>query len=246
MPGQNAPESDATPAYNAWNEVATALNAALLSSRIRGISATIVGYDRWTEHGSDLVLRQGANVRSGMAGQPWRSVAADSLHRAGFVVLEADGWYSFHALDLDVLDPPEIDVLIPEPGGLSADQLEALLRDLARRHQGLRFGRTGAVVEALESSAAEGRPAVARELSRAALMGAALEMFGVAEEPARPDEDDPDEEEEDESGYVGGCGCRSGDGSGWTALLLAALAAERDVLAEQGERGAVDAVADDH
>ncbi|HEU5055214.1 MAG TPA: N-acetylmuramoyl-L-alanine amidase [Kofleriaceae bacterium] len=59
--------------------------------------------------------------------------------------------------------------------------------------------------------------------ARAALMGAALEMFGVAEEPARPDEDDPDEEDEDESGYVGGCGCRSGDGSGWTALLLAAL-----------------------
>ena len=94
---------DATPAYNAWNEVATALNAALLSSRLRGTSATIVGYDRWTAPGSDVVLRQGATVRQGLPGQPWRSVSADSLHRAGFVVMEADGWYSFHALDLDVL-----------------------------------------------------------------------------------------------------------------------------------------------
>ena len=92
-----------TQAHNAWNEVATALNAALLSSRVRGTSATVVGYDRWTAPGSDVVLRQGANVRVGLPGQPWRSVSADSLHRAGFVVREANGWYTFHSLDLDVL-----------------------------------------------------------------------------------------------------------------------------------------------
>lgn len=94
---------DVTQAYNAWNEVATALNAALLSSRIRGLSVTIVGYDRWTEPASDVVLRQGANVRSGIGGQPWRSVSADSLHRFGFVIQEPNGWYTFHAVDLEVL-----------------------------------------------------------------------------------------------------------------------------------------------
>lgn len=94
---------DVTPAYNAWNEVATALNAALLSSRLRGATATILAYDRWTQPGSDVVLREGASVRSGLAGQPWRSLSADSLHRAGFVVMEANGWYTFHALDLEVL-----------------------------------------------------------------------------------------------------------------------------------------------
>jgi arginase len=47
------------------------------------------------------------------------------------------------ALDLDVLDPPEIDVLIPEPGGLSADELETLLRDLARRAPVAGIGVTG-------------------------------------------------------------------------------------------------------
>ncbi len=94
---------DVSAAYNAWNEVSTALNAALLSSRQRGTTATIVSYDRWTEPGSDVVLRQGANIRSGMPGMPWRSLSADSLHRTGFVVREPNGWSTFHAPDLDVL-----------------------------------------------------------------------------------------------------------------------------------------------
>ena len=46
----------------------------------------------------------------------------DSVERA---VAGADAVYV--ALDLDVLDPAEIDVLIPEPDGMSADELEALL-----------------------------------------------------------------------------------------------------------------------
>jgi arginase len=40
---------------------------------------------------------------------------------------------TYVALDLDVLDPSEVDVLIPEPNGLSADELETFLRDLSRR-----------------------------------------------------------------------------------------------------------------
>jgi hypothetical protein len=94
---------DITPAYNAWNEVSTALTAALLSTRLRGTSATVVKYDRWTEPGSEVVLRQGANIQSGLPGMPWRSVPADSLHHAGFVVKDGSNWYTFHAPDLDVL-----------------------------------------------------------------------------------------------------------------------------------------------
>lgn len=92
-----------TQAYSAWNEVTTALHAALLSSRHRGLQTTVMSYDRWTDADNDVVLRQGANVREGANGQPWRSVPADSLHRAGFVVKDRDGWYSFYAPDLDVL-----------------------------------------------------------------------------------------------------------------------------------------------
>jgi arginase family enzyme len=47
------------------------------------------------------------------------------------------------ALDLDVLDPTEIDVLIPEPDGFSSDQLEELLRDLKSKASIAGIGVTG-------------------------------------------------------------------------------------------------------
>jgi arginase family enzyme len=50
---------------------------------------------------------------------------------------------TYVALDLDVLDAEEIDVLIPEPDGLSADELEALLRELAARTTVAGIGVTG-------------------------------------------------------------------------------------------------------
>jgi len=50
---------------------------------------------------------------------------------------------TYVALDLDVLDPSEVDVLIPEPDGPSADELEALLRDLAERTTISGIGVTG-------------------------------------------------------------------------------------------------------
>jgi len=50
---------------------------------------------------------------------------------------------TYVALDLDVLDPSEVDVLIPEPDGPSADELEALLRDLAERTTIAGIGVTG-------------------------------------------------------------------------------------------------------
>ena len=62
----------------------------------------------------------------------------DSLDRA----LEGvDATYV--ALDLDVLDPTEVDVLISEPDGPSADELETLLRDLAAMTTIAGIGATG-------------------------------------------------------------------------------------------------------
>jgi arginase family enzyme len=62
----------------------------------------------------------------------------DSLDRA----LEGvDATYV--ALDLDVLDPSEVDVLIAEPGGPSADEVERLLRDIAGRTSIAGLGVTG-------------------------------------------------------------------------------------------------------
>jgi arginase len=47
------------------------------------------------------------------------------------------------ALDLDVLEPSEASVFMPEPGGLSADEVERTLRDVASRAAVLGAGFTG-------------------------------------------------------------------------------------------------------
>jgi arginase len=62
----------------------------------------------------------------------------DSIERA---LVGADAAYV--ALDLDVLDPSEVDVLIPEPDGPSANDIDALLRDIAGRTSVAGIGVTG-------------------------------------------------------------------------------------------------------
>ncbi len=62
----------------------------------------------------------------------------DSIERA---LADTDAVYV--ALDLDVLDPSEADVLVPEPDGPSADEVEALLRDVAGRARIAGIGVTG-------------------------------------------------------------------------------------------------------
>jgi arginase family enzyme len=62
----------------------------------------------------------------------------DSVDRA---LADTDALYV--ALDLDVLDPSEVDVLIPEPDGMSAAALESFLRDLGSRATIAGMGVTG-------------------------------------------------------------------------------------------------------
>ena len=62
----------------------------------------------------------------------------DSLDRA---LASVDATYV--ALDLDVLDPSEVDVLIAEPDGPSSDEIEALLREIAGRTRLAGIGITG-------------------------------------------------------------------------------------------------------
>ena len=71
----------------------------------------------------------------------------DSLDRA---LRGVDATYV--ALDIDVFDPSEVDVLIPEPEGPSPDEIDALLRDLAGRTRIAGMGVTG--VLATERNAA--------------------------------------------------------------------------------------------
>ena len=62
----------------------------------------------------------------------------DSLDRA---LAGVDAAYV--ALDLDVLDPSEVDVLIPEPGGPSPGEIEELVHDIAGRTPIAGMGVTG-------------------------------------------------------------------------------------------------------
>lgn len=64
----------------------------------------------------------------------------DSLDRA---LSDVDAVYI--ALDLDVLDPSEISVFVPEPDGPSAGEVEAILNEVARRSRVAGMGVTGLV-----------------------------------------------------------------------------------------------------
>jgi arginase len=52
------------------------------------------------------------------------------------------------ALDLDVLEPGELPVFVPEPGGPTAAELEERLRGLSARHSVAGAGLTGLLPEA--------------------------------------------------------------------------------------------------
>ncbi len=60
------------------------------------------------------------------------------------------------ALDCDSLEPGELEVFFPEPGGLRLEQLEALLRDVAERSRVAGAGLSGLV------AAPESEPKLAR------------------------------------------------------------------------------------
>jgi arginase family enzyme len=55
--------------------------------------------------------------------------------------------YSYVAFDADVLEPSELSVFMPEPGGLSLDDAERILQDLGGRTTVLGAGFTGAGFE---------------------------------------------------------------------------------------------------
>jgi arginase family enzyme len=68
---------------------------------------------------------------------------------------------TYVAFDVDVLDPSEVDVLIPEPDGMSADEVEGVIRDVARRTRIAGMGVTGLL-------ATERNAAIAVRMLRAA------------------------------------------------------------------------------
>jgi arginase len=72
-------------------------------------------------------------------------IAASSVHAGEDAVARAlDGVGCVYvALDADVLEPSEASVFMPEPGGLSVEEVEAVLRDVDERASVLGAGFTG-------------------------------------------------------------------------------------------------------
>jgi hypothetical protein len=88
--------------FRLWEQAQTALTAAKLSNA-RSLRASIVTYQRWEHPTRDHVLEEQRQVMSGVTRSPWHSIGPDSVRAVGYVTLDANGWTTYHAPDLDVL-----------------------------------------------------------------------------------------------------------------------------------------------
>lgn len=90
--------------YALWEQVRTALTATQLTTGNRSLNARLVSYQRTLDPGRRRrVLRQTAEVLTGLTSRPWNSLSADSLRKVGYVVDGVDGQTAFYAPDIGVL-----------------------------------------------------------------------------------------------------------------------------------------------
>lgn len=89
--------------FSIWDQARTALNAAEVTARERGFTATTVAYERTLDPDGRRVRQQTASVSEGFVTQPWRAISPDSLRVTGYVVEESDGGTTYHAPGLAAL-----------------------------------------------------------------------------------------------------------------------------------------------
>lgn len=97
--------SDAAAAatFAVWEQARTALTATALTTASRAITATTVSFDRTMDPEGRQTLQQKSNSSTAIVTQPWRTVSADSLHRAGYVIVDRNGTVTYHAPSIDAL-----------------------------------------------------------------------------------------------------------------------------------------------
>lgn len=98
-------ESDVSAAatFAVLEQARTALSAAQLTMSGRNISATTVAYERRLDPDGRRVLEQTSRTTTAYVQQPWRALAPDSVHRAGFVFVDRDNSTTYFAPSIDVL-----------------------------------------------------------------------------------------------------------------------------------------------
>lgn len=90
-------------AFTLWDQARTALAAAELSAANHGIFATTVAYSRTLDPDGRRVRSHDATISTGYVTQPWRALAPDSVHRAGYLAQLPDGATMYHAPGLETL-----------------------------------------------------------------------------------------------------------------------------------------------
>jgi arginase len=121
----NTPET--SPSGNLWG---MPLRMLLDSGAVRSEDVALVGARNLDPPEEEYVAAQGLHL------------GEEGITRA----LEGAG-SAYVAVDLDVLEPSEASVFMPEPGGLSLDETERLLRAVEARTKVLGAGITGATFE---------------------------------------------------------------------------------------------------
>ena len=86
-----------------WDQARNALIATQLSLSNNLLYTTAFNYHRMLDARSQRVGRQTHESRSGFAKQPWTSLSADSLRRAGYVFTRRDSARVYNSPDLSVL-----------------------------------------------------------------------------------------------------------------------------------------------
>ena len=117
----NTPET--SPSGNAWG---MPLRTLIDSGAVAARDVALVGARNLDPPEEEFVAESGINA------------GADAIERA-----TAEVGCVYVALDVDVLEPGELAMFMPEPGGPSARELEDVLRDLSRRKTIVGAGFTG-------------------------------------------------------------------------------------------------------
>jgi protocatechuate 3,4-dioxygenase beta subunit len=88
--------------WRVWEQVRAAITAGEVTALSRGISATVVSYQRTLELSHRRITAQTASIRSEIVKQPWRSVTPERLRSAGYVG-ESGDYTTYSAPGLDML-----------------------------------------------------------------------------------------------------------------------------------------------
>ena len=89
--------------FAVWEQARAALLAAQLTAARRGVTATVMLFERTLDARTRRVVAESVTVASGFVTQPWRSFSPAQLRQGGYVVDDQQGWTEYRVPGLNVL-----------------------------------------------------------------------------------------------------------------------------------------------